>query len=302
METIVNVSDSADALLINQLYSVASGGDFWESGGQLSTAGSSTDIQLSVSSVTVNIGGQTITHGSQPVTLSATSGEYRTDVIYADESGVSALEGVEMAKLPQDNQFPSIWQPAPDNGSLVPGVPLHVVHVTPGDAASADIESWQTQNRRMNATTLSSARLASLLENYDVDAGGAVETTVTNSEQLAGRSAADWQQGLSASILTDTAISPDSFGTPHAFRVPTGYTLYIHRWGVMTGGGTTGSVRIKLEEDEGSGWIDRDSTDSASQTVEQSYGAGLFRWMPRNLSADTTLNISATIAWGVYPQ
>lgn len=191
MKTTVNTADGADALLINQLYTIASGGDFWESGGALSTAGSSTSIQLSVSPVTVNIGGETVTHGSQPVTHSATSGEFRSDVIYADSSGVDVQEGVEMVKLPEGNSFPSIWQPTPDNGSLVPGVPLWVVHITPEDAASADIESWQMQNRRMNAQTLQPAAVASLLADYDVGANGAVQTTVEDTEhvgnELSGR-------------------------------------------------------------------------------------------------------------------
>lgn len=151
MNTIVDISEAADAFLINQLFSISTGGGYWESGGQISTGGSSTAIEMSIGSVTVNIGGEVITHGSQPVTLSATSGEYRSDVIYADSAGIDKVEGVEMPKIPTDNDFPNVWQPAPDNGSLVPGVPLWVVHVTPNDAASVDIESWQWQDRRINA-------------------------------------------------------------------------------------------------------------------------------------------------------
>lgn len=246
MQTIIDTSDGADALLQNQLYTIAAGGNFWESGGSLSSGGSSSSIKLSVSSVTVNIGGDSVTHGSQPVTLSATNSDYRSDVIYADSSGIGKVEGVEMAKLPSDNQFPSIWQPAPDNGSLVPGVPLWVVHIQPSDAASADIASWQMQNRRMNAETINTDAVISLLEDYDTAANGPVQTTVQNSAALGGQSAEDWQQTSSA--LTHAAEVPaGNRSVGPEMWVPAGYTLTVERCGVVSAERTGGaSTRVRF--------------------------------------------------------
>lgn len=241
MQTIIDTADAADSLWMNQIYTIAAGGDFWESGGQLSTAGSSTDIQLSVSSATVNIGGEPVSHGSQPVTLSATGGEYRSDVIYADSAGISKVEGVEMPKLPSGNQFPNVWQPAPNNGSLVPGVPLWVVHVTPEDAASADIASWQMQNRRMNAEEINTDAVVALLEDYGVAANGPIQTTVQNSAEFGGRGHYEELYSRTGHVHTTQVSSGGETRSSDNILVPSGRAARLWSVSVNTADGTESS-------------------------------------------------------------
>jgi hypothetical protein len=184
MQTILDNGTGADALWQNQIYEIAAGGDFWQSGGDVTPGSSSTDIEMSVSAVTVNIGGESVSHGSQPVTLSSPSSNPRCDAIFADSAGVDKVEGVELEKLPTDNQFPSIYQPAPDNGSLVGGPPLAAVFVEPEDSVSSDIESWQIQDRRMNGDLVTPADHVAAIEGYDTGANGPVETTTRNAARL----------------------------------------------------------------------------------------------------------------------
>lgn len=303
MKTIVDIADGASALLINSIYNVATGGDFWESGGQISEAGSSTGIQLSVSAATVNIGGETITHGSQPVTLSATSGEYRSDIVYADSTGIGVVEGVEMAKLPQYNRFPSIWQPAPDNGSLVPGVPLWVVHVTPEDAASGDIASWQFQDHRLNASSLSPAEVATLLGNYDTS-NGAVDTTVTNAQKLSGMGGDTRAASYGPTMFFET-VPKQSPGSNHSFYVPASHEVHIFKWSVAASTGATGTNqriqfgRYNLTEDKFVAEVsDVDGTNAVNQTFQSRGEPFAFRL---DNQSQYEVSMTGTVWWGMTP-
>lgn len=218
MKALFSNSHAITAFAQNVAYTATSGGPFIQSGltvtpNTTNTNAITVDVEAGVINVeSTNDQGETVREnvslGAQSVTLSAVPGDPdtavgRVDVIYATENGVDAVEGEVAPKRPTqagpfnddiEGDFPGVWSPAPNDGSLVPGVGRAIVYTTPQvsdstDITGADIVNFDAQGTAANAIGRDELRPA--IEDIDTDPD-ALQTTVQNSEGLGGQPHQHW--------------------------------------------------------------------------------------------------------------
>lgn len=138
MNTIVNGEEGAFALRLNQIVQAQTGQGYWISGGDCAPGTSSTEITVSVDPGTVSIGGQTVDFaGNDNLPLPAADSQPRVDVVSVQSNGnFSVTEGTPHSYAPtpggSDPAPFEFWEPSPDDGRNVTGVPLCYVLVEPG--------------------------------------------------------------------------------------------------------------------------------------------------------------------------
>ncbi|EMA42654.1 hypothetical protein C449_15968 [Halococcus saccharolyticus DSM 5350] len=183
-------------MLLNGIYTATSGGDYWKSGLEVTPNTTDTSsIYVDVSNGTINVGGEDVSLPSQKVELDPATNNPRIDVIEATANGVGVVKGNEAPKRPtdaedgQEGTFPNIWQPAPDDGTLVGGVLRAIVYVRPSVSDSTGITAQDIRNydvQGISGDFVAQTNLQPSIEALDVDLADPLDTTVENSQNLGG--------------------------------------------------------------------------------------------------------------------
>lgn len=215
METIVPSGTAADALRWNQIYQVQTEQAYWISGGDVTPGTASTQIEVDVASGQANINGTSVSWASNSVALSDANADPRVDVVYVQEDGsLAAVTGTPNAYRPNTdengNSFTPApfqhWEPAPNDGSDVLGLPLACVLVKPTTADSTDLASNEIQDRRLSTNTESGYVLGDGTDNGT--------TTITVDD--ADFSVQDTTDTVSKYIHRDLSAAKLYLGSPNA--------------------------------------------------------------------------------------
>lgn len=165
METIVTAGEAADALRINQIHQVQTGQAVWISGGSVTPGSSSTQLTVSVASGEATINDTSVQWASDTVGLDSASTQPRVDVIEVrEDASLHAITGAPNAYRPNTDEDGNTitpapfqhWEPAPDDGTNVLGMPLACVLVEPTMADSTDLTTDHIQDRRLDGADNSS--------------------------------------------------------------------------------------------------------------------------------------------------
>lgn len=162
MDQIVDSGSAADALRINQLYQVQTRSGYWKTGGAVNPGSSTTQIEVDVEAGDAQVSGSAVSWSATSVALNAADTDPRVDVVYVRSDGTFGVAtGTPHAYRPNtdENGDPITpapfehWEPAPDDGGNVPGLPLACVLVKPSVTDSTDITTSEIQDRRLAASS-----------------------------------------------------------------------------------------------------------------------------------------------------
>lgn len=285
------------ALAQNIEYTATSGGPFWQSGVAVTPNTTNTQqITVDVEPGTINVeitnnAGETVRKnvsiGEQSVTLSAVPDDPdtevgRIDVIYVTENGAAAVEGEVAPKRPTqaspfnddiEGDFPGIWSPAPNDGSLVPGVARAIVHVTPQvsdstDLTDADIVNFDAQGSATSAIGRDELRPA--IEALDTDPNY-LDVDVTNAGHVGNTTANQLRRNYFTVELPGefTTIPAASGGSPGEIStgvvVPPDHRFTLWRFSMAERQGPTVENDLTVQ-------IVREAASGASVAVYESTG------------------------------
>lgn len=232
MDTIVTAGEAADALRINQIHQSITKDAYWVSGGDVTPGTASTQIEVNVASGEANINSTSVTWASDSVVLSAANNDPRVDVVYVQEDGtLTSVTGTPHSYRPNtdENGDPFTpapfehWEPSPDDGSNVIGLPLACVLVKPTTADSTDLTSAMIQDRRLSATTNPEFLRADGVDNGSVtvtsnDADLKFQDTTDPTSEYLWRDFSAGKLYLGAPNATPTFRTDANLGTNDLFR------------------------------------------------------------------------------------
>lgn len=217
MQQIVTAGTAADALRINQIYQVQRREAYWVSGGTATPGSASTQIEVDIEAGEAQFGGSSTSWATTAVALDSASGDPRVDVVYVQQDGsLGVVTGTPHPYRPNQDEdgnamTPSPfehWEPSPDDGGNVIGLPLCCVLVEPSMADSTDLTTSHIQDRRLTTSTPEAETVGywttlnfPLTELDDGQYAKQIDTPDGNTAHLVGISARNQPLGTSGVVM-----------------------------------------------------------------------------------------------------